>query len=125
MNLMNLPPPFGPVISTPPPLEMTAGGLATGRREERESEVESEVGSDREDTRPERSHTHTYCIQTYVSMHTHTHCHHRRVREVKRRAAHLSHRRGLVPPVKRRPSSSSSSQPQFDSPLLPVCVCMC
>ena len=49
MNLMNLPPPFGPITATPP-------GLEGGEREEEEeggSEPESEVGSD-EGTRSKR-----------------------------------------------------------------------
>jgi U11/U12 small nuclear ribonucleoprotein SNRNP65 len=76
MNLMNLPPPFGPVTPAPPGLE---GGLG-GREEERgESEGESEVGSG-EDSHPERLV----------------------VREVKRRTAHLTSSRGVSPPAKRR-----------------------
>ena len=55
MNLMNLPPPFGPVTPAPPGLEVGGGGGGVGEGEEGESEAESEIGSDGgRDSGPER-----------------------------------------------------------------------
>ena len=54
MNLMNLPPPFGPVTPAPPGLEVGGRG-GVGEGEEGESEAESEIGSDGgRDSGPER-----------------------------------------------------------------------
>ena len=103
MNLMNLPPPFGPVTPAPPGLE---GGLG-GREEERgESEAESEVGSG-EDSHPERYGGLGAEALTPSLRHSGVRM---AVREVKRRTAHLTSTRGVFPPAKRR-----HNQPHFDS----------
>lgn len=59
MNLMNLPPPFGPLTPAPPLM----GGLGSGEGEEEEeggSEVESEVGSGNEGQGPRQERYSSY-----------------------------------------------------------------
>ena len=89
MNMMNLPPPFGPPTPAPP---------LVGGEDGEVSEVESEVGSEGEG----RGHDPARAMRPR--------------REVKRRAAHLRPSRGASPPAKKR--RPSASEPQFELPPL-------
>lgn len=96
MNLMNLPPPFGPPTPAPPDM-IGPGRLGEPGEEREEGDLESEIGSDSEvKGNSERS----------VRLH----------RKVKTRQPHIVPSKGLSLPAKRR---HSNSQQQFDqvSPL--------